>query len=143
MPRGPSNPDRRRQIAKLRAAGLSYRKIGQRLGISRQCVHQMFTRTDPVGLTSIECCACGRKIMRWQGTRPRLVFCLSCLPADATLGQRLRAYRVASKLSQTELARRIGVGSATIYHWEQDGRRPGPASMPKLAGLFSAIPKEA
>ena len=46
MPRGrPPNPQRRRQIAELRAAGLTYEQIGKRLGISHQSVQQALQRT--------------------------------------------------------------------------------------------------
>jgi hypothetical protein len=110
MPRGrPPDHKRRLVIVKLRAKGLSYRLIGQRLGVTRQCVHELLKKTDPVGLTWIACCACGRKIMRWRGTRPDPVFCLACLPSDATFGQRLRAYRVAAGLTGMALKARAGL----------------------------------
>jgi transcriptional regulator with XRE-family HTH domain len=42
MPRGrPPNVERHRQIARLRAAGLTYQEIGQRLGVTKQYVHQI------------------------------------------------------------------------------------------------------
>jgi hypothetical protein len=42
MPRGrPPNVERHRQIVRLRAAGLTYQEIGQRLGVTRQYVHQI------------------------------------------------------------------------------------------------------
>jgi DNA-binding NarL/FixJ family response regulator len=42
MPRGrPPNVERHRQIARLRATGLTYQEIGQRLGVTRQYIHQI------------------------------------------------------------------------------------------------------
>src|SRR5947209_11389108 len=105
MPRGtPPKLKRHRLIAKLRATGMSYRKIGERLGVTRQCVHATLKKSGPVGLASIVCCACGRKIGPRRGLSPDPVFCLSCLPSDASFGQRLRAYRVAAGLTQRTLA---------------------------------------
>jgi transcriptional regulator with XRE-family HTH domain len=64
------------------------------------------------------------------------VYCLPCLPDDATFGQRLRAYRVAARLTHAELALRIGVPTATIWCWEQ-GRLPTPANVAKLIRVLS------
>jgi transcriptional regulator with XRE-family HTH domain len=129
------NLKRRLQIAKLRAKGLSYRQIGQRLGVSRQCVHALLRSTDAEGLTCITCCVCGHKIARWRGTRPHTVFCPSCLPPNASLAQKIRSYRVALGLTCSALAERTGVSVGSIIAYEC-GQRPGPRNGAKLSRVL-------
>lgn len=53
-----------------------------------------------------------------------------------TLGQRIRAYREAAKLTQVELARRCGWdsgGQARIGNYEKDRREPGIGDLQKIA----------
>jgi hypothetical protein len=133
MPRGQRpNVERRLQVSKLRAQGLSYRLIGQILGVTRQCVHALLRSTDPEGLTYIACCVCGVKITRWRGPRPDPVFCPSCLPADASLAQKIRSYRVALGLTYAALAARTGISVGSIIAYEC-GQRPGPRNGAKLS----------
>jgi transcriptional regulator with XRE-family HTH domain len=136
MPRGQRpNVERRLQVSKLRAQGLSYRLIGQILGVTRQCVHALLRSTDPEGLTYIACCVCGVKITRWRGPRPDPVFCPSCLPADAALAQKIRSYRVALGLTWSALAERTGMSVGSIIAYER-GQRPGPRNGAKLSRVL-------
>jgi transcriptional regulator with XRE-family HTH domain len=51
---------------------------------------------------------------------------------------RLRAFRVAAKLTQAELASRIGVPPGMICYWERDQRRPLRRNLAALAGILGA-----
>jgi DNA-binding CsgD family transcriptional regulator len=137
MPRGP-RPDmkRRRQISNLRAQGLSYRLIGQKLGVSRQCAHALLRTTDPEGLTSIVCCTCGRRIAAWRGPRPGKVFCLVCLPEDASVGHKIRAYRVAAGLSTRALAQLARIAVSSIGNYERGLQSPSEQNRAKLSQVL-------
>jgi DNA-binding XRE family transcriptional regulator len=134
MPKRGRKPDTKRRglIAKLRATGMSYRKIGHRLGVTRQCVHATLKRSGPVGLASIMCCTCGRKIGPRRGLSPDPVFCLNCLPSDSSFGQRLRAYRVAASLTQRGLASQAGLDSTSITCYESGKYLPRKQALAKL-----------
>jgi transcriptional regulator with XRE-family HTH domain len=54
----------------------------------------------------------------------------------ATLGDRIEGAREAAGLSQTELARRLGVKLATIRAWEDDQAEPRANKLQMLAGLL-------
>jgi transcriptional regulator with XRE-family HTH domain len=141
MPRGrPPNFKRRRLIAKLRAAGLTHRQIGQRLGVSRQSVQQALRHTDQAKLVPIRCQECGAAISRMRTVHNNngQVYCVGCLPNEAPFGQRLKAYRVAAKLTQAELAARIGVTPSAIHYWERGSRSPVSAKIAKLTAVLGA-----
>jgi transcriptional regulator with XRE-family HTH domain len=137
MSRGPHpNLKRRLQMAELRAKGLTYRQIGERLGVTRQCVHGLLRKTDPDGLTYIACCICRRKITRWRGTRPAHVFCVKCLPSDAPFGQRLRTYRVAASLTTMALAAQAGIAIGSIFAYERGAQQPDQQNRAKLVQVL-------
>jgi len=50
-----------------------------------------------------------------------------------TLGGRIKTQRLAKKLTQAELARRIGTDKASVCHWEQGDYTPSSKYMPGLA----------
>ncbi len=92
---------RRRQIIELRTKGLTFTEIGQKLGISRQRVHATLKDIgQSVDSPSIDCSECGQPITRRasRGSTNPPTFCLRCLAKHprATLGQRLRAFRLAA-----------------------------------------------
>jgi DNA-binding XRE family transcriptional regulator len=140
MPRGkPPNLKRRQQIAEFRTAGLSLTEIDRRLGVSRQSVHQHLQRSGQTILRpGIICCVCGRMLgSRLRSASERSpVSCTACLPPEATLGQRLRAYRMAAQLTPAELAARIGVVPARIYSWECDQKHPLPGNIARLGQVL-------
>ena len=140
MPRGkPPDLKRRQQIAELRAAGLSLTEIGRKLGVSRQSVHQQLQRSgQTIRRPGILCCVCGRMLgprLRTASERGS-VHCTACLPLDATLGQRLRAYRVAAQLTPADLAARTGVPQPRIYSWECDQKHPLPHNIARLGQVL-------
>lgn len=54
-----------------------------------------------------------------------------------TLGERLKAYRKNSKLTQVELAKRVGVSGATVSQWESGDTSPKGKNLHKLAQALS------
>lgn len=55
----------------------------------------------------------------------------------ATLGDRLALARESQSMSQADLARRLGVRSATIANWETDRSEPRANRLQMLAGLLN------
>ncbi|GEM_PF-193320 len=53
-----------------------------------------------------------------------------------TLGERLKNHRLNSGLSQTELARRLGLRQATISLIEHDRRRPSATLLRRIASVL-------
>lgn len=58
-------------------------------------------------------------------------------PDVATFGDRVAAAREAGGMSQSVLARRIGVRVATLRHWENDISEPRANRLSMLAGLLN------
>jgi transcriptional regulator with XRE-family HTH domain len=128
---------KRKQMARLRARGLTLQEIGDRLGISRQRVHALL-KEEAVTSPGITCRRCGQEIAPWPGASRNLgpVYCLECLPEKVSFGQRLRAHRVAAQLTQAELAARIGVPPGMICYWERDQRRPMRRNVAALVSVL-------
>ncbi|WP_238364308.1 transcriptional regulator [Mesobacterium pallidum] len=58
-------------------------------------------------------------------------------PDMATFGDRLAAARDAAKLSQAQLARRLGVRVSTLRGWEEDRTEPRANRLSMLAGFLN------
>lgn len=56
------------------------------------------------------------------------------------MGQRIRAARKASGLSQNQVASALSVKQANVSHWENDTTKPRHATLQKLAGLLKTTP---
>ena len=54
------------------------------------------------------------------------------MPADTTLGQRLRTARQWRGLSQADLAASLGVAKLTVLHWEGGKSRPAADHLARL-----------
>lgn len=135
MPRGrPRNLQRRRQIAELRATGLTYQQIARCLGISHQSVQQALQGNGNVRLVPIRCRECGEIItrMRTVADHNGPVYCLACLPGEATFGQRLKARRLAKGISLTVLSERTGVAWNLLSKYERDVVEPKCRTLIKL-----------
>jgi DNA-binding transcriptional regulator YiaG len=57
-----------------------------------------------------------------------------------TLGDHLRRRRLTLKLPQEEAAKQLGVGRASLHHWEQDRQKPGAASLPAIVRFLGYNP---
>jgi transcriptional regulator with XRE-family HTH domain len=135
MPRGrPSNPQRRRLIVKLRATGLTHQQIGERLGISHQSVQQALRGTGNARLVPVRCRECRAVITRLRTIRDNNgpVYCLHCLPSDATFGQRLKARRLAKGITLMALCERTGIGWTLLSKYERDVVEPKCRNLTKL-----------
>jgi transcriptional regulator with XRE-family HTH domain/DNA-binding CsgD family transcriptional regulator len=136
----PPDHKRREQLAKLRARGLTFRQIGQRLGVSRQCIHALLKRTNSEDLGCVVCCACRRQIVRWQGTKPRSVWCLSCLDSEVPFSEHLRSHRVATGLTTRALAAQTGLSMSSISAYEGGVQQPSRPSFAKLLQVLPELP---
>ncbi len=58
-------------------------------------------------------------------------------PDAATFGDRLAAAREQAGMKQSELARKLGVRSATLKSWEEDLGEPRANRLSMLAGLLN------
>ena len=135
MPRGrPPNLHRRRQIAELRAAGLTYEQIGKCLGISHQCVQQALQHNGNARLVPIRCRQCRGVItrMRTVADHNGPVYCLAFLPGEATFGQRLKARRLSHGISLMALGERTGIAWNQLSKYERDLVEPKCRSLTKL-----------
>lgn len=59
-----------------------------------------------------------------------------------TVGQRLTRLRTAARLSQVEVARRVGVSQGTYSYWEHDQRAVPPGAHEPLARALGVTPAE-
>jgi transcriptional regulator with XRE-family HTH domain len=138
-----SNPDqqRRRFILALRTQGLTLQEIGDRLGISYQCVHKTLKLIKANEVRpAIACCRCGREVARRRGVMRAgaPVLCLECLARQpsVTFAEWLRAHRLAAGLTQQTLAKRAGVETTLICGYERDKHYPRPVHLAKLIRVF-------
>jgi transcriptional regulator with XRE-family HTH domain len=142
MPKHGSRPDKERrfQVAKLREQGLTLREIAKRLRVSYQSVHQLLQRTGNMRVVAISCRKCRTVITQMRGVADRNgpVWCLACLNKrpKATLGERLKAHRLAAGLTITELGRRSGVGWMSISYYECGRAEPKWRSLAKLISVL-------
>jgi transcriptional regulator with XRE-family HTH domain len=65
---------------------------------------------------------------------------LSKLPEANTIGIRIRRAREATNLSAAQLARRIGIKTATLTGWEMGQSEPRANRLTMLAGCLSVSP---
>ncbi len=55
---------------------------------------------------------------------------------QSTLGERIERARSAKGLSPSQLARRVGIASKTLAHWEADRSEPRANKLAMLAGML-------
>jgi DNA-binding XRE family transcriptional regulator len=114
----------RKSVFDLLSQGLSLPRIAQRMGINvataRNIVARGFSR----------CGRCGRLIESGD-------LCPICsLPALAPFGERLRAFRAATGISQLGLSLKLGVDPSQVRNWETGRRQPTERQCKMLAELL-------
>jgi DNA-binding XRE family transcriptional regulator len=120
------NEERRREMIRLRQTGLSLRKIGKLIGVSRQCVSQ--TLQCVARGRSVPCVACAGPIISPAArvTDAHAALCLPCLRSrpDPPAAELVRALRLAVGLTKQQLSVRAGVSVGTIRRLESgDAKR--------------------
>jgi DNA-binding XRE family transcriptional regulator len=135
----------RQRVADLWGQGLSLAEIGRRLGVTRQAIHDALKRMGHGTVGLVACRGCGQPIASAGARRldAGQALCLACLahtPA-ATLGQRLRAFRLAAGLRRGQLARRAGVHTTGVKLYEEDQVHPRQGSLARLAQAL-AVPTD-
>ena len=138
MPASKPNLRRHRQVAELRASGMSHQAIGDGLGISHQRVCQILQRSGTSHHVPILCLKCKTLIteMRMVANNNGPVYCMDCLPPDATFGQRLKARRLAAGLTLEALAKQAGIHFQRIGNYEQGRKQPKWDTLAKLIRVF-------
>jgi DNA-binding XRE family transcriptional regulator len=137
-------PDRRRQrqVAELRAEGLTLAAIGRRLGLSRQLVHHHPREAGMAGPRrgTVGCCECAAVIATGHHTIEyhREPLCLTCLEKcpEVPFARRLKACRLAVGLTADRLAALVGVPAYAVRAWERGGCWP---RWERLARLIRAL----
>jgi transcriptional regulator with XRE-family HTH domain len=131
------DPKQRQRAAQLRAAGLSYTEIAERLGVTKPCVLHLLQlaklEQPPPGI----CCReCGKQLVSsGRGIPYRMrALCLKCLARhpEAPFSERLRAFRLAAGLTFSELALRASIGSPWLSAYESGSRMPRRGTMARL-----------
>ena len=133
--------ERVQRVTQLREQGLSHAEIGERVGMTRQGVAKLLKQTrSQTEALRILCQSCGSLIgvIHERGGRTREGLCLNCLAKrpKATLGQRLRAARLAAGLTQKELGKRIGEDRKIIAELE---KRRTPSAKPERVELVKKL----
>jgi DNA-binding XRE family transcriptional regulator len=103
-------------------------RIAEHLGVSHQRVCQLLKDANlpPLPLRCRECEAI--ILTRPHGTAVCLsAWCLACLRRhpEATLGERVRTFRLAADLTQRQLAKQLGINHTTIAKLETCMTQPG------------------
>jgi ribosome-binding protein aMBF1 (putative translation factor) len=137
------NQRRRAQAARLRAEGLSFEAIGQRLGVTKQCAYALVWRHaggEPCPKAPIRCRECraelNAKAASWRDNLKAL--CVPC-SAGKPLGERLRARRIAAGLLIKELSRRAGLKQGPVTAIEHGRSGGAPATAEKLARVLGGL----
>jgi transcriptional regulator with XRE-family HTH domain len=129
-------------MAELRAHGLSYQEIAEHLGTSKQLVFYTLSAKRPERKPRhVRCRHCGGEINPAGALRrdDQNVLCVTCVESHPrwTIGERLRAYRLAAGLKITELARRAGLSGSAISSCEHG--RHNVLSHQALVRLFEIL----
>ncbi len=142
MPSGRKpNVERRRQVERLRAQGLSLNDIARRFGVTKQAVWSLLnSRPQRTAARAVACTGCGAVILSPGALRrdADTALCLACLRARPAVpfAQRLKALRLATGLSRTELAARSGLAPGSLRAYEEGRRAPQERTALRLARVL-------
>jgi len=130
---------KRQRVRKLRARGLAIADIARRTGVSKKGVTWLLTASGGSALVPIHCYECDGEIIR-LGAKHRTgpALCLGCLAKSESplFRTRLRAYRLANRLSQSELARQAGLALSAVGVWERGECSPTWEAVVKLVKVL-------
>jgi transcriptional regulator with XRE-family HTH domain len=120
----------RESVFELASQGLSLRQIADRLGISSSTVHRILV----MGLK--RCGRCGRVVESGE-------LCPACsLPPQASFGERLKAFRMATGISQLDLALKIGVEPNQERSWEYGQKQPSEHELRMIVAALGITVRE-
>jgi transcriptional regulator with XRE-family HTH domain len=134
---------RRQEAAELRAEGLTYTEIAERLGATKHDVYALLKKSGmwqpPPGI----CCRVCSKQIRPAGRginyriRPLCLACLAKHP-DASFGERLKAFRMAAGLTLKVLGQRLGRDHQALAGYESGTCSPKWSRLVLLIRVFGA-----
>jgi transcriptional regulator with XRE-family HTH domain len=134
----PPSSKMRSLVLALAAQGWARGPIADHLHVTAEWVRSILAEHgQTVPMHVLKCQECGAIMARghkvYQGKQPAV--CLTCLQKNpqATMGQRLRAVRLAENLSLAELSQRSGLSRAILGVYEHDRAVPSLESVRKLA----------
>jgi transcriptional regulator with XRE-family HTH domain len=126
----------------LRCSGLTFREIGERLGVSHQLVQHALKLSGNSRLVPICCRECKAAITQMRTAYDKNIpaWCLECLAKhpEAAFGQRLKAHRLASGMTRGELAKKAGAGNASVIEYELGNKLPTLENLTKLIRVLGA-----
>jgi transposase len=127
-----------RYLEEIHAIATSRKSVSRaiaRLGISHQSVQQTLHTSGNARLVPVRCRECRTVIARLRTVRDNNgpVYCWDCLPQEATLGQRLKARRLAKGMTLMALGKKTGISWNLLSKYERD------AVEPKCGNLLTLI----
>jgi DNA-binding transcriptional regulator YiaG len=107
--------------------GLFQRQVAAQLGVDTDSVFRWESNETSPSILQIP------RIIRFLGYNP--------FPKPKSFSEELRESRRRLGLSQTAMARRLGVDSSTLRKWEQGRARPSPRSIQMLLDFNTTTAK--
>jgi transcriptional regulator with XRE-family HTH domain len=139
--RKPDRP-RAKEMARLRAVGLTLVEIGDRLGVTRQTVQKTLATAGLSRPRAVACRVCRAVVAKRPAISgdPLSVLCRSYLgkQPDAPFCVRLHAFRQAPRLTQEQLGERAGQARSRVAAWERGLYPPRWTELVKLARVLGA-----
>ena len=135
--------ENRREMALLRAKGMTLVEISRRFGVSAQRVQRVLKKVQvkpaPIPFTCMECNSTidSPALLRCDVGETLCLQCLARCP-DAPFGQRLRALRVGAGLTRGQLAGRVALSESTIGQYERGQSVPGRMALQALSRLLGS-----
>jgi transcriptional regulator with XRE-family HTH domain len=133
--------ERLRQIAALRAEGLTLKEIGRRYGISKQAVQSALEGARRLGTRAARCSACRGLIVSPVASGVyRDLLCFACLERhpDTPFARLLKSLRIIVGWTQRELADRAGLEVSLISFLECGRQLPKWPTAVKLLDVLGA-----
>ena len=124
-----------------RRRGWTVAKLGVELGVSRQMASAWLHGTEPVAAGRLGDVAALLRLPPEQVEEAAMADRALGRPA-APAGRALRQARTGAGMTQGELARRVGVSTSSVEHWEMGLRAPGGPMRERLASVLG-VPESA